>query len=377
MRVSINDEILKDIANSIRSKTDSVDLMHPQQMSGNIDGITVSKTQSKSVTITQNGTETITPDTSYNGLSSVEVTTAVPLQTKSVTITSNGVSTITPDTNYEGMTSVEINTNVSLDTSDYFYSTAEYTNIGNRLYSAAEQCVKQLPPLTLTGDYSTYANGLFGFLRGITALPIIDLSNVVDMTSMCLGCANLTNLSNVTFPTGYCLCTQTFQNCTSLTDLSSYTFKTGNSQYMFGGCSSLTGLPKLDLRPGSTIGLYGVCMDCTSLVTIPSDFLINSNNNSIHTMNMGFYGCTNLVNVPDLAIPNVVLNSGLVDTFKNCPNLSNDSLNNIMAICTRCTNVSAVNKTLAKVGLSQTQATTCMGLSNYTAFTNAGWTTGY
>ena len=34
-------------------------------------------------------------------------------------------------------------------------------------------------------------------------------------------------------------------------------------------------------------------------------------------------------------------------------------------------------KTLAYIGLTSEQATKCQSLSNYSAFTAAGWTTGY
>lgn len=66
--------------------------------------------QSKSVTITTNGSQTITPDVDKDGLSSVAVTVNVPavtpnLQTKNAT-PSASAQTITPDAGYDGLASV-------------------------------------------------------------------------------------------------------------------------------------------------------------------------------------------------------------------------------------------------------------------------------
>ena len=62
--------------------------------------------------------------------------------------------------------------------------------------------------------------------------------------------------------------------------------------------------------------------------------------------------------------------------FYNCTNLSDESLNNILAMCKNATSYSDT-KTLAYIGLTEEQANRCKTLSNYSAFTAAGWTTGY
>ena len=62
--------------------------------------------------------------------------------------------------------------------------------------------------------------------------------------------------------------------------------------------------------------------------------------------------------------------------FQSCTLLTQESLNNILQMCINATSFTGT-KTLKYLGLSSTQATTCQSLSNYQAFLNAGWTTGY
>lgn len=71
--------------------------------------------QNKSVTITSNGNSTVRPDSGYDGLSSVGITTDVvpSLQNKQVSVTQNGTSSVSADSNYDGLGTVEINTNVA------------------------------------------------------------------------------------------------------------------------------------------------------------------------------------------------------------------------------------------------------------------------
>ena len=93
-----------------------------------------------------------------------------------------------------------------------------------------------------------------------------------------------------------------------------------------------------------------------------------------HMTNTGnlFTDCRNLTHIALLDTSNVISMNGM---FSGCVALSNESLNNILAMCTNSAMTS--NKTLKYIGLSQTQVTTCQSLSNWSAFTNAGWTTGY
>lgn len=93
---------------------------------------------------------------------------------------------------------------------------------------------------------------------------------------------------------------------------------------------------------------------------------------NVTNMNSVFYSSSINI-VPVLETKNV---TGLYNTFGYCSQLEPNSLNNIMQMCINATSYTRT-KTLKEIGLSSTQATTCQSLSNYQAFLEAGWTTGY
>ena len=106
-----------------------------------------------------------------------------------------------------------------------------------------------------------------------------------------------------------------------------------------------------------------------NLIKIPDNF----STTGVENFSSMFDNCQSLVDIP-------VLDTSSATNFRyfvnSCPSLSNDSLNNIMKMAINATNYNST-KTLKNMGLSSEQATICQGLSNYSDFIEAGWSTGY
>ena len=130
--------------------------------------------------------------------------------------------------------------------------------------------------------------------------------------------------------------------------------------------TKIDGTPLLDTS--RVTNMSSMFMNCKNLIAIP--LLDTSNATNMFRI---CYQCENLVDLP-LLDTNVT--TSLSGAFYMCTKLSDESLNNILAMCTNAVGITE-NKTLKNLSLTQAQATKCTTLSNYQAFVNAGWTTGY
>lgn len=123
----------------------------------------------------------------------------------------------------------------------------------------------------------------------------------------------------------------------------------------------------------------------TSNVTAMTQAFDTSDIQSIDAINtskvlyftQAFQNCNYLKDVPVFNFSSVTSTSNLYRMFYQCNRLTDTSLNNILTSCILATNIITGTKTLKYIGLSQAQAETCQTLSNYQAFLDAGWTTGY
>ena len=218
-----------------------------------------------------------------------------------------------------------------------------FTDINADVYSKIQQAYDNMQPRILTDSDKKIDKNIYVIPIKSDGTPLLDTSQVTDMYIMFVSCTNLQSIP--------------------LLDTSKVT----NMRGMFNGCTNLTTISLLNTSQVTHTG--NMFSNCTSLTNIP---LLDTSN--VTTMYSMFSDCTNLQSVPLLDTSNVTTMNGM---FSNCENLSNESLNNILQMCINAIKVTTSNKTLKFIGLSETQAQTCTTLSNYSAFTAAGWTTGY
>ena len=176
-------------------------------------------------------------------------------------------------------------------------------------------------------------------------MPLVDTSEAIDMTSMFSGCTSLQAIA--------------------LLDTSNVT----TMYNMFLNCYSLATIPLLNTSNVTSMG--SAFSNCYNLKEIPQ--IDTSKVTNISSM---FNNCYNLTTVPQLDTSSAKGSNVFTNVFKNCNSLSTTSLNNILGMCAGATKYTST-KTLKHMGISSEQATICQGLSNYQAFLDAGWTTGY
>lgn len=202
-------------------------------------------------------------------------------------------------------------------------------------------------------NYVVPSDARIGFVQSTATsinLKNLDTSNLIDMQQVFNHCQNLTDLDLENFSTASATnMKMMFNSCSSLTDLDLINFDTSsviNAQAMFSGCSSLTSLDLSMFDTSSMTNMSAMFQNDTSLETITfgEDWTLSSATN----LNYIFDGCTKL---------------------------DNNTLNEILYLCTTAP-ADYNTKTLAHLGIDSTfdNFANIPNLSNYQAFLDAGWT---
>lgn len=233
------------------------------------------------------------------------------LQAKTATITENGETTITPDEGYDGLSSVVVTTNVSGGGS--FNCKLDQQNLYKVTWSTGKRGIVDL--ITEVDGSNLDLTNFNNFFSLFREMP--NLVTIKDMDKIKINSEN--PVSSYSYM---------FQNTVKIKNIDLSAFYTNNNttdfSYMFSGCSLL-----------ETIN-FGTHFDFSSTA---------------------------------------LYSSALNSMFTNCGNLTDITLNNILALLPTATSYTGT-KTLSNIGLTGSQRTKCTTLSNWSACESAGWTTG-
>lgn len=238
-----------------------------------------------------------------------------------------------------------------------------YLGYNSKVDDALDPFQDSLELLQTWNSSTTNADAFFRENTNIVYLPNLNMSNVTSARNFVRQCTNLKGIAPITTPNltdVYCFAfLDTKLEHVELFDTS----KVLNFQYMFSGCSNLTEIPLFDTSSAATINSM---VANTKITTVPS-----FNTPNVEDMNYMCDGCSELVNFPVLDVSKVKTMDYM---FRNCPNLSNESLNNILEMCANVTDAFTMQRKLMSLVLSGTQINTCQTLPNWSLAQANGWT---
>ena len=241
------------------------------------------------------------------------------------------------------------------------------TNNVTNMMAMLQNCFGLTAISQLDTSQVTNTSHMFQNCTSLTTIPLLNTSSVTDMQFMFNGCTNLTTVPELDTSQATNM-SYMFSDCTNLQTIPELdTSQATNMNYMFKDSFNLITIPLLDTSQASTIA--GMFQNCTNLQAIPE-----LNTSKVYDISYMFMDCTNLTTVPLLDLSHI---SFMPRMFKNCSSLSEESLNNILAMCINVQFLHSSNKTLQYIGLSKEQAQKCTTLSNWSALEAKEWTTGY
>lgn len=273
------------IADSVRNKTGTTDGMRVSEIPQKIEAIETGSNinlQEKALTITSNGITTVTPDTSYDALSKVDVTVNVvgdggsptgpyieytPLDSSGRVFTAKFRGTIVPEYAFAYLAEL-----TSVDMPDNVIAISD-----NGFYRCPKLQLTSLPPgITSIGDFAflnCHKLSLTALPSGITSIGQYAFNNCprLALTSLPSG---ITSLPTAAFQ--YCpkLALTTFPS--GMTSIGAYAFRQG------------TGLASITLPPAlTTIGDFAFA-NCTGLETVKFTSTVSAIPNGV------FSGCPKL-----------------------------------------------------------------------------------
>lgn len=176
----------------------------------------------------------------------------------------------------------------------------------------------------------TNMSNMFYNCKSLITIPQLDTSKVTNMKRMFTRCSSLTSIPELD-TSKVTNMSEMFNSCSSLTSIPQLdTSNATNLFSMFGGCSKLTAIPQLNTSNVTDMG--NVFYNCFSLTTIPQ--LDTSKVTNISNM---FNGCSSLTTLGGFTNLGQAYEttqsanySGYRLSLSSCPNLTHDSLMNVI-----------------------------------------------
>ena len=259
--------------------------------------------QEKTATIVQNGSQTITPDEGFDGMSSVQINAAITGDSSAIDFSPIG---------YDSELSAEVNSKMNDDVA-YSKSLYDKWNPSNdSAYGLYNSNTKLIYAPKIDTSNVTRMNYMFSSCNSLKTVPDLDTRNVTNMSSMFYRCTSLTTVpkfdtSNVTDMDSM------FSYCTSITTVPLFnTRNVTDMDSMFDNCSSLTTVPEMDTSNVTT--MHSMFQSCSGLTTVPK--FDTRNVTDIGNM---FNNCSRLTTVPEMDTSNVTT---MENMFNYCTRLT-------------------------------------------------------
>lgn len=193
-------------------------------------------------------------------------------------------------------------------------------------------------------------------------------------------CNAITEIKNINWYVGNAI--QMFAECENLETVENVTIHAANQNavgLMFNNCPNLKTVKNLQIIiDNADSNIWSIFENCVNLETI-ENFQIDEKNDAYQHV---FYNCQKLKTIPVLPVSNASSYGLNQDTFYNCFALTDESLDNILQTCINFTPRAASThpKTLYYLGFRNNEyfpASRIQALPHYQEFYDAGWRIGY
>lgn len=213
--------------------------------------------QEKTATVVQNGSQTITPDEGFDGMSSVQINAAITGDSSAIDFSPIG---------YDAELSAEFNAKINADIaySKTLYDAWNPSNTDAYALYRDDKNIVYAPNIDTSNI--TSMREMFSRCYRLQKVPAFDTRNVISMNNMFYYCSSITtvplfNTSNVTSMD------YMFYYCTSLQTVPLFnTSNVTSMDNMFNNCASITTIPDFDTS--NVHNFYSMLQGCSSLTTI-------------------------------------------------------------------------------------------------------------